>query len=275
MKIYEVMAKRILNKTRIPGADFAINHYSGCQHPCIYCYARFVCRWRKQNDKWGEFVDVKINAPELIARESAGKEGNVILCTTGDPYQPIEEKYKLTRKVLRNLNKDMKLSILTKSDSILRDVDVFRRFKKCELGLTITTLNEKIKKIFEPFSPSSYARLDALRKLKEDGFYTYVFIGPILPYLTDLEEIFREVSPFVDLLMFEDLNLNSCRKEVFEAIRENFPELEMKYKNLSKEFWLEKEMEIKKLGKKFNKPIKIYFKHLSSLKFRSPVARTP
>ncbi|MCD6092687.1 MAG: radical SAM protein [Candidatus Aenigmarchaeota archaeon] len=268
MKIYEVMAKRILNKTRIPGADFAINHYSGCQHACIYCYARFVCRWRKQNDKWGEFVDVKINAPELIARESAGKEGNVILCTTGDPYQPIEEKYKLTRKVLQNLNKDMKLSILTKSDLILRDADVFRRFKNCELGLTITTLNEKIKKIFEPFSPSSYARLDALRKLKEDGFYTYVFVGPILPYLTDLEEIFREVSPFVDLLMFEDLNLNSCRKEVFEAIRENFPELETKYKNLSKEFWLEKEMEIKKLGKKFNKPIKIYFKHLGSLKFR-------
>ncbi len=100
------------------------------------------------------------------------------------------------------------------------------------------------------------------------GFYTYVFVAPILPYLTDLEEIFKEVSPFVDLFMFEDLNLNSCKKEVFEAIRKNFPELEEKYRNLSKEFWFEKENEIKGLGRKFNKPIKIYFKHTGSFKFK-------
>jgi DNA repair photolyase len=160
----------------------------------------------------------------------------------------------------------------------VRDTDLFKRFKKHELGLTITTLNESVKKVFEPFSPSSHARLDALKKLKEEGFYTYVFIGPILPYLTDLEEIFKEISPFVDHLSFEDLNLNPCKKEVFEAIRKNFPELEEKYKNLSKEFWLEKEKEIKKLGEKYNKPkklgekynkpIRIYFKHTGSLKFK-------
>jgi len=107
-----------------------------------------------------------------------------------------------------------------------------------------------------------------LKKLKQEGLHTYAFIGPILPYLTDLEEIFREVSPFIDLFMFEDLNLAPAKKEIFEAIRKNFPELEDKYRNLSKEFWLEKEKEIKRLGKKFNRPIKIYFKHTGSLKFR-------
>ncbi len=268
MKIYEIKAKRILHRTKIPGADFAINHYSGCMHGCIYCYARFICKWRKQNDKWGEFVDVKINAPELVAKESAGKKGSVILCTTSDPYQPIEKEYELTRKVLRNLNPNMKLSVLTKSDLITRDIDIFRRFKTCELGLTITTLDENIKKVFEPSSPSSNARLQALKKLKKEGFYTYAFVGPILPYLTNLEQIFKEVSPFVDLLMFEDLNLNSCRKEVFEAIKKNFPELEEKYRNLSKEFWFEKEKEIQQLSEKYNKPVKIYFKHTGSLKFR-------
>jgi DNA repair photolyase len=222
----------------------------------------------KTKRKMGEFVDVKINAPELIAKESKDKEGTAILCTGGDAYQPIERKYQLTRKVLQSLNSNLKLSILTKSDLITRDIDLFRRFKNVELGLTITTLNEDIKKVFEPFSPSSHARLEALKKLKQEGFYTYVFVGPIFPYLTDLEEIFKEVSPFVDLFMFEDLNLNPCRKEVFETIRKNFPELENKYRNLSKEFWFEKEAELKELGKKFNKPIKIYFKHTGSLKFK-------
>ena len=267
-KVYEINAKSVLHHTKIPGADWVINHYSGCEHGCVYCYARFICKWRKQKEKWGSFIDVKINAPELTAKESKGKTGEVILCTTADPYQPIEKKYQLTRKVLQNLNPNIKLCILTKSDLVLRDIDVFKRFKNCELGLTITTLNENIKKVFEPFSPSSLARLKALKRLKQEGFYTYAFIGPILPYLTDLKEIFEKVSPFVDLFMFEDLNFNPARKEIFEAIRKNFPELEEKYKHLSKEFWLEKEKEIKELSKRFSKPAKIYFKHTGSLKFK-------
>lgn len=268
VKIYEVKAKSILHKTQIPGADWATNHYSGCMHGCIYCYARFICRWRKQKEKWGEFVDVKINAPELINRESKDKKGVVVLCTSSDPYLPIEKKYELTRRVLQNLNPNLGLLILTKSDLIIRDIDLFKRFKNCEFGLTITTLDENIKRIFEPFSPSSHARLDALKKLKEEGCYTYCFVGPILPYLTDLKEIFKEVSPFVDSFMFEDLNLNPAKREIFEAIKKNFPDLEEKYRNLSKGFWLEKEKEIKKLGKQFNKPLEIYFKHTGSLKFK-------
>jgi len=268
VKIYEIKSRSAMHKTRIPGANWGINYYRGCTHGCIYCYLKFLCRWRKQKEKWGEFVDVKINAPELVAKESKDKEGTAILCTGGDPYQPIDKKYQLTRKVLQNLNPNLRLFILTKSDLITRDIDLFKRFKNIELGLTITTLNEDIKKVFEPFSPSSDARLEALKKLKEEGFYTYVFVGPILPYLTDLERIFKEISPFVDHLSFEDLNLNPCRKEVFDAIRNNFSELEEGYIELSKEFWFEKEKEIKRLGEKYDKPIKIYFKHTGSLKFR-------
>ena len=266
-KVYEIKARKIMSKTGIPGADWAINHYSGCTHGCIYCYARFICRWRKQKEKWGEFVDVKINAAELAAKESAGKTGKAILCTTSDPYQPIEKKYQLTRKVLENLNKDLQVSILTKSDLILKDRDVFKKFKKIELGLTITCLDEKVKKIFEPFSPSSKRRLDALRKLKESGFYTYAFVGPILPYLTDLERIFAAAAPFVDMFMFEDLNISPAKKDIMAAIRENFPELEGKYKDLGREFWQRKQEEIVRLARKYCRPFKIYFKHTGSLQF--------
>ncbi|RLI79047.1 hypothetical protein DRP05_05310 [Archaeoglobales archaeon] len=165
-KIYEVKAKSVFHKTKIPDADWGVNYYRGCTHNCIYCYLKFLCRWRKQKEKWGEFVDVKINAPELVAKESKNKKGVAILCTGGDAYQPIEKKYQLTRKVLQNLNTNLRLLVLTKSNLIVRDVDLFRRFKRCELGLTITALNESVKKVFEPLSPSSHARLDALKKIK-------------------------------------------------------------------------------------------------------------
>jgi len=267
VKAYELKAKSILYRTKIPDADWAANYYSGCGHGCVYCYARFISRYRKKKEKWGKFVDVKINAPELLAKESKGKKGSIILCTCADPYQPLERKYQLTRKVLRALDPNLKLIILTKSDLITRDVDLFRRFKSCELGLTITTLDEKIRRVFEPFASSSQARVNALKKLKQEGFYTYCFIGPILPYLTDLEEVIRAVAPYADMLMFEDLDMAPAKKEIMSAIRKNFPELEEKYKRLSKSFWLDREKEIKKLAKKYRKPFRIYFKHTGSLKF--------
>ena len=239
-KIHEVKAKHILTKTGIPGADYAINNYSGCQHGCIYCYARFICRWRKSNEKWGEFVDVRINAAELAAKESKNKKGTVFLSSVSDPYQPVERKYQLTRKVLQNLNSKMVLSILTKSDLITRDMEVLSRFKESELGFTITTLDPEIRKIFEPNASAAQERMNALQKLKENGFYTYCFIAPILPFLTDLEEIVKEVSPFVDYIMFDWLNMPAARGRIMDVIKNNFPELEEKYEKLTNEFWIEK-----------------------------------
>ena len=267
-QVHEVKAKHILTKTGIPGADYAVNHYSGCQHGCIYCYARFICRWRNSKEKWGEFVDVRTNAAELAAKESKNKKGIVFLSSVSDPYQPVERKYQLTRKVLQNLSPKMILSILTKSDLITKDMDVFSRFKKVELGLTITVLDPGIKRIFEPGSPTSQARVNALQKLKENGFHTYCFVAPILPFLTDMEEIVKEVSPFVDFLMFDWLNMPAARGQIMNVIKDNFPGLEEKYEKLSKEFWVEKQKEIIQLGKKYKKPIKICFGDVGLLKFK-------
>ncbi len=86
VKAYELKAKSILYRTKIPDADWAANYYSGCGHGCVYCYARFIGRYRKKKEKWGKFGDVKINAPELLAKESKGKKGSLILCTCADPY---------------------------------------------------------------------------------------------------------------------------------------------------------------------------------------------
>jgi len=110
-------------------------------------------------------------------------------------------------------------------------------------------------------------RLQALRKLKEAGFYTYAFVGPILPYLTNLQDIFRKVGPYTNVLMFEDLNMSPAKADIMKAIRQRFPLLEEKYKTLSKEFWKEKEGEIRKLSRIYHQPVEIYFKHTGTLRF--------
>jgi len=269
VEIREINAKRIMTKTRIPEADYVINHYSGCTHGCVYCYARFMCRWRKGKEKWGEFVDVKVNAAELIEKESENKIGIVLMSSVSDPYQPIERKYKLTRKVLENLNKNMKLSILTKSDLITRDIDLFKKFKKHELGITITNLDNSIAKIFEPDAPSPLKRINALKQLKKSGLSTYVFIGPILPFIADIEEVVRECTPYVDKILFEDLNLGAAKASIMKTIRENYPELKEKYLDISEDFWTEKQKEVENLGKKYKIPIKIFFKNTGTLDFKS------
>jgi DNA repair photolyase len=116
-----------------------------------------------------------------------------------DPYQPLEEKYQLTRGCLEVLLEDQfSVNILTRSPLCLRDIDLFKQFKKIEVGLSITTHDEGIKNIFEPHSPSIRSRVETLRVLRQEGIGTYVFIGPMLPLdpiplVTMLEGLFDEV----------------------------------------------------------------------------------
>ena len=134
MKIIKIKAKEIFTKTKLPETDFTINQYVGCEHACLYCYSRFMCRW-KPYGKWGTWVEIKENAPELVKGKYV--KGWVWMSSVSDPYQPIEKKLKLTRSVLVNLDKRIKLAVQTKSNLVLRDIDLFKKFKKIEIGLTI------------------------------------------------------------------------------------------------------------------------------------------
>ncbi|MCX5726585.1 MAG: radical SAM protein [Candidatus Saganbacteria bacterium] len=207
MQIREVLAKSILTKTRIPDSDYALNPYIGCSHGCRYCYAEFIIRkFKGIKDKWGEYVDVKINAPELLAKEIAHKKkGVVLLSSICDPYQPIEKKYRLTRRCLEILLEyQFPVSILTKSSLVLRDVDLFKKFKNCEVGLSVATDNEKIKKLFEPNSSAINERIEALKKLHDEGIASYVFIGPILPQ--DPENLSKMLAGKVDYVLIDRMN---------------------------------------------------------------------
>jgi DNA repair photolyase len=200
MKVREIFSKSILTKTAIASFDYCINPYIGCGHGCRYCYASFMKRFTAHREPWGEFIDVKVNAPQLLRKQlKRARQGIVALSTVTDPYQPLEEKYQLTRGCLEVLLEDQfSVNILTRSPLCLRDIDLFKQFKKIEVGLSITTHDEGIKNIFEPHSPSIRSRVETLRVLRQEGIGTYVFIGPMLPLdpiplVTMLEGLFDEV----------------------------------------------------------------------------------
>jgi len=219
MKVREVFSKTILTKTAISSFDYCINPYVGCGHGCRYCYASFMKRFTGHLEPWGEFIDVKVNAPSLLRKQlKRAKQGVVALSTVTDPYQPIERKYQLTRKCLEAL-RDAKFSInlLTRSPLCLRDIDLFKQFERIEVGLSITTHDEGIKKIFEPYSPSIASRVNALRALRQEKIQTYAFIGPMLPL--DPKPLVAMIEGWVDEVLIDRMNYPNKVKAVYRKAK--------------------------------------------------------
>ncbi|MFA4839429.1 MAG: radical SAM protein [Candidatus Neomarinimicrobiota bacterium] len=207
LKISEVRARSILSKTGLP-ADYVINPYIGCEHACVYCYACFMKKFSAHTEPWGTFVDIKINAAEVLPVKPARYENkSIYFSSVTDAYQPLEKKYELTRKILEKLIRfQPKISIQTKSSLVLRDLDLLRQFTSCEVGFTIVTMDEKLRREIEPFASPIAERIAALKQIHDAGLPTYIFIGPILPYLTGWKEIISATKDFVDYYMIDSLN---------------------------------------------------------------------
>jgi len=203
MNIREINAKSILSKSQV--YDYALNPYVGCQHECVYCYAKFMKRFTEHRERWGEFVDVKINAPALLSHEVKRKKiGRVWISGVCDPYQPLERKYTITRKCIMILvENNWSFTVQTKSALVLRDTDILKRSKDVEVGFTITTADEKIRKIFEPGASSSGERIEALARLHSEGIQTFAMIAPILP---GSESLVSALKGKVEYVILDRLN---------------------------------------------------------------------
>ncbi len=203
MKIKEVKAKSILSASKV--YDWVINPYIGCQHGCTYCYARFMKKFTGHNEPWGRFVDVKINAADLLRGEiTKKKRGRVWISGVCDPYQPLERKYGLTRKCLEILAEhDWPVVIQTRSPLVLKDMDIIKKMQYLEAGLSITTAEEAVRKIFEPYAPSIEERLKALGDMHKAGIKTYAMVAPMLPGAEGLAE---HLKGKIDYLLMDRMN---------------------------------------------------------------------
>ncbi len=208
--ITEIKVKTALSPSKLPGLDYALNPYRGCAHACAYCYAPSVIHWNK--GKWGELVEAKVNLPRILSKElRLKKKGVVGLGTVTDPYQPAERRCEITRRCLELLQMhDFPVCIQTKSSLVLRDIDLFKKFSNIEVGITLTTLDDTARAKMEPGASNVEERLRALSELEKSGIKTWVFMGPVMPYITDAEALIcaiAKVKPkyvLVDKLRLKD-----------------------------------------------------------------------
>ena len=209
MIVREILAKSILSKSQV--YDYVVNPYVGCSHSCRYCYAAFMKRFTGHREPWGEFVDVKINAPELLAGEIRKKRvGRVWVSGVCDPYQAAEKKYRLTRRCLEVLLENQwPVNIQTKSFLVLRDIGILGRFNDIEVGFSITTADEKIRKLFEPGASPIKERIHALDVLHSRGIRTFAMIAPILP---KSEGLIGRLPGKVDHILIDRLNYSYANR---------------------------------------------------------------
>jgi DNA repair photolyase len=239
-KIREIQAKSILQKSGLP-VDWVVNPYTGCRFACKYCYAYFVGRFRHPDDNWGSYVDVKINAPALLKKELTSKLkkseqkhlGEIFFSSVTDPYQGIEAKYQITRQclqVLKDMNYQGPISILTKSHLVTRDIDIFKQLKNVRIGLTVTSTGDSISRYLETYAPPNQQRLKALKKLHQAGIKTYAFVGPLLPHFVwrekQLQKLFNQLKQSgVSYIYLEHINLSKYIRDRLYSYLKDKPEL--------------------------------------------------
>lgn len=219
-----VEARSILSKSNLPVCEYSVNPYIGCTHSCKYCYASFMKRFTGHKEEWGTFLDVKMWPEIKNPGKYKGKE--LFIGSVTDPYLPQEKTYERTRILLEQLEgSGAKLSIATKSDLILRDLDLIKTFPEARVSWSINTLDEEFRRDMDK-AVSIERRLAAMEAFHSAGIRTTCFISPIFPGITDVEAIIQRAKKHCNLIWLENLNLRGTYKSVMiNYIKEKYPHL--------------------------------------------------
>lgn len=222
--IRDIETKNIMTKSKLPVGGFSVNPYVGCTHGCRYCYASFMKRFTGHSESWGTFLDVK-HWPKIknLWRYQGQR---VVIGSVTDGYLPQEEKFQNTRRVLEQLKgSGAEILICTKSDLVVRDIDLLKEMGKVTVSWSINTLDEQFRADMDK-AASIEQRLSAMKKVYDAGIRTVCFIAPIFPGITDFEAIFQRVKNQCDLIWLENLNLRGGFKhDVLDYIAQNYPHL--------------------------------------------------
>ncbi len=266
MKINEIKAKSILTKSKL-STDYVVNPYVGCMHGCKYCYARFMKKFSNHmNEKWGSFVDAKANAVQLVPSNPRLYQKKILMSSVTDPYQPCERRFKLTRKIIEKLVAfQPELQIITKSDLVLRDIDLILKFKCACVAISLGILDEDYSRQLEPLASSPLRRIQVLKKLSSSGVKTIVFVSPIVPGISNWKKIIEETMPYADEYWFENLNFYfSIQKNIYGFLEKNQPELVKKYREIyfaESKYWEKIEKEICEFCRERKLNYRIFFHH--------------
>ena len=226
--IRDIETKNIMTKSTLPVGGYSVNPYVGCTHGCKYCYASFMKRFTGHTEPWGTFLDVK-HWP-VIKNPQKYKGQRVVIGSVTDGYLPQEAQFRNTRKLLEQLkNSGAELLICTKSDLVLRDLDLLKEMGKVTVSWSINTLEEAFQADMDN-AVSVERRLDAMKQVYDAGIRTVCFISPVFPGITDFEAIFHRVKEQCDLVWLENLNLRGAfKQEILDYIKSKYPQLATLY----------------------------------------------
>ena len=258
IKVIDVQS--VMTKSALPVGGYSVNPYVGCPHACKYCYASFMKRFTGHTEAWGAFLDVKNWKPITNPHKYDGER--IVIGSVTDGYNPYEEQFRRTRRLLEELRGcNAEIMICTKSDLVLRDLDLLKRFPKVTISWSVNTLDEQFRADMDN-AVSIERRLNAMRQVYEAGIRTVCFISPIFPEITNVKEIIEEVKGYADLIWLENLNLRGQFKAgIIRYIREKYPELfplyEKIYNKKKLNYWQTLECDISQYAKKHGFPYRI------------------
>ena len=258
IKVNHIETKSVMTKSNTPIGGYSVNPYVGCPHACKYCYASFMKRFTGHTEEWGTFMDVKDWPAIKNPKKYAGQK--VIIGTVTDGYNPLEDTYKNTRRLLEEL-KDSGADILicTKSDLVLRDLDLLKEINensRLTVSWSINTLDEEFKDDMDA-AVSIERRLAAMKEVYAAGIRTICFISPVFPGITDIEAIIDRTKDQCDLVWLENLNLRGGFKaDIMKYISDKHPDLVPLYDEIynkkNRSYFEALEKKAKELAKKYD-----------------------
>lgn len=240
---YSSLLNKITNKDKLFTGDYTLDPYQNCEYGCIYC-----------DSTLDETIYIKTNATQLLKRELEKNErGTTIVGSVSDPYQEAEKKYKTTRNLLKIIEQyDFPCHVLTKSNLVLKDIDILSKMKNCAITISIISLDKSVSDIFEKKVPSPKERLQTAKKLSETGIKTGLAVIPILPFIIEeeLENIVKSASKHkAHYVLHKHLELKGDQKNIFiRTLEEFYPYLVEKYEKLYRNSYKPNQIYISKIN---------------------------
>lgn len=244
---------KITKKDHLFKGDYTVDLYQNCNFGCIYC-----------DSSYDDTIYVKINAVKVLEKELKHlSKGRIIIGSVNDPYQSYEKKYRITRKVLEIIKKyNFTCHILTKSDIILRDIDLLKKINNCIVTISLISLKDQISNFFEKNVPTIEKRFEVVKLLNNNNIYSGIAFIPFLPYIaeTEIPSIFERVKKYdLKYVLYKHLELKGDQKRIFfEYIKKYNVEILKKYENLYKDSYQPTQNYIKKVDGIFSKASKKY-----------------
>ena len=259
-EIREIEVRSIMTRSTLPVGGYSVNPYVGCTHACRYCYASFMKRFTKHPEPWGSFLDVKSWEP--LKNPGKYNGSRIVIGSVTDGYNPQEATFRRTRRILEELRGcTAEIMVCTKSDLVLRDLDLLKQFPKATVSWSINTLDEVFRADMD-HAATIARRIEAMKQTYAAGIRTVCFISPIFPGITDAKAIIEQVKDFADLIWLENLNLRGQFKgSIMAYIRKKHPILlplyEEIYNRKRTDYWKGLEVDIAQYARQHDYPYRI------------------